>query len=75
LHGEDRGSQFSHNVAALVRRRGMTCEAIENCLVAESKAKPKPKPVIAVAAMGATLMLPVIAEVGTLEMPIFARMA
>ncbi len=50
----------------------MICEDVENC-VEESRFKSKP--VMADAAMGETAMLPLISEVGTVEMPVFARMA
>ncbi len=50
----------------------MTCEVVENC-VEESRVKSKP--VMAPEAMGETPMLPVTTEVGTVEMPLFARMA
>jgi hypothetical protein len=70
LHVEDRG-QLSRNDTAVVRRMGLAV-AVENCVVAESRAKPKP--VMAVAAIGEMPMLPAIAEAGTLDMPLFARM-
>jgi hypothetical protein len=47
-------------------------EDVENC-VEESRVKEKP--VMAVEAMGETAMSPVISEMGTVEMPVFARMA
>jgi hypothetical protein len=50
----------------------VTCVDLENCVV---ESKTNEKPVIAVAAMGETPILPVIAEVGTVEMPVFARIA
>jgi hypothetical protein len=49
-----------------------TCKAVEKSLVA---AKDKPKPVMAAAAMGETTMSPVMTEFGTVEMPVFARLA
>jgi hypothetical protein len=48
------------------------CEDFENC-VEESNVKAKP--VRAPEAMGDTAMSPVIAELGTVEIPLFARMA
>jgi hypothetical protein len=39
----------------------------------ELASKAKPKPVMAVAAMGETAMLPVMADCGTVEMPVFER--
>jgi hypothetical protein len=48
------------------------CEAVENC-VEESRVKSKP--VMAEEAMGETAMSPVMSEIGTVEIPVFARMA
>jgi hypothetical protein len=48
-----------------------TCEAAENF---PDESISKPKPVMAVAAMGETPMSPVIVELGTVEIPLFARM-
>jgi hypothetical protein len=50
----------------------LICEDVENC-VEESNVKEKP--VMAVDVAGATPMSPVISEVGTVEMPVSARMA
>jgi hypothetical protein len=50
----------------------LICEDVENC-VEESNVKEKP--VMAPEAMGDTAMSPVISEVGTVEIPVFARMA
>jgi hypothetical protein len=50
----------------------VTCVEVENCVEGSIV---KIKPVMAPEAMGETAMLPVIAELGTVEMPLFARMA
>jgi hypothetical protein len=50
----------------------VTCADVENCV---EESIDKEKPVMAPEAMGETAMLPVIAEFGTVEMPLFARMA
>src|SRR5438445_8963358 len=49
----------------------VTCGELENTFVASAV---REKPVMNVAAAGLTPMLPVIAEVGTVEMAVFARM-
>ena len=48
-----------------------TWEAVENVFKASMA---KANPVMALAAMGETAMLPVITELGTVEMPAFERM-
>jgi hypothetical protein len=57
----------------------VTWDEVENSPEASiAKVKPvivKSKPVMAPEAMGETPMLPVITEVDTVEMPVFARMA
>jgi hypothetical protein len=45
---------------------------VENCA---DESKVKEKPVIAVAAMGETPILPKMLELGTVEIPVFARIA
>jgi hypothetical protein len=50
----------------------VNCVDVENC---PEESSTKSKPVMAVAAVDETPMSPVIAEVGTVEMPFFARMA
>ncbi len=50
----------------------MTCEEVENSL---EEYNVKVNPVIAPEAMGDTAMPPVISEMATVEMPVFARMA
>jgi hypothetical protein len=50
----------------------VTCEDVENSI---EESIVKEKPVMAPEAMGETAMSPVISEVGTVEMPLFARMA
>jgi hypothetical protein len=47
------------------------CEDVENC---PSESMVKLKPVMAVAAMGETPMSPVMEELGTVAMPVLARM-
>ncbi len=50
----------------------MTWEDVEN---SPEESNVKVKPVIAPEAMGETAISPVISEMGTVEMPVFARMA
>jgi hypothetical protein len=50
----------------------VTWEDVEN---SPEESNVKVKPVMAAEAMGETAMLPVISEMGTVEMPVFARMA
>jgi hypothetical protein len=50
----------------------VTCGEVENTLVESAISE---NPVIDVAAAGLTPMLPVTAEVGTVEIPLLARMA
>ena len=47
-----------------------TCKDVENC---PPTSRVKLKPVMAVAAMGETPISPVMTELGTVEMPDFAR--
>jgi hypothetical protein len=50
----------------------VTWEEVENCPEASIV---KVKPVIAPEAMGETAMSPVMSETGTVEIPVFARIA
>jgi hypothetical protein len=50
----------------------VSCENVEEC---PEESNAKVKPVIDPESIGETTLSPVIAEVGTVEMPLFARMA
>jgi hypothetical protein len=48
----------------------VTCVVVENV---EPESKSKLKPVMPIPPMGETAMLPVMADCGTVEMPVFER--
>jgi hypothetical protein len=71
------GSKFlqwtRRSLPSAARHFPVTCAELENC---KGTAVPaKLKPVMAVAAMGETPMSPLMMELGTVEMPLFARTA